>query len=79
MRYLFLSVICGFSAQIAVAGTAPMPTMPEVSQSSDLEGGLILLALVGVVIATSKLGGLATRNANVLEISGDDADQTSGY
>lgn len=46
--------------------------------NGDSTAGLILLALIGVVVATGS-GMFSTRNDNSLDIEADDADDNAGF
>lgn len=78
MKYLLLSALLICAAGATLAGSGPA-VVPNNTDSGTSEGAIILLALVGMVIASGQLGGLATRNANKLEIEPAEADDNAGF
>jgi hypothetical protein len=47
--------------------------LPEPSGSGD--GAIILLAFIGIVIASSTIGGMATRSSNAMDVDPTDIDE----
>lgn len=73
MKITLTTIATLFTATAAMAGDMPMA-----DASSDSTGGLILLAMIAVVVATG--GGMfATRNDNSLDITSEDADDNAGF
>ena len=65
MKKLILAAIAIFHAGSAYAGLAYAPvTRP--AEGGDATGAMVLLALIGVVIAGSAMGGFATRDATTM-------------
>lgn len=72
------TVLMGLVIAMTIGFGASAGAQPIAEPSSDSSAGLILLALIGVVVATG--GGMAaTRNANSLDIEADDADDNAGF
>lgn len=72
------SILLGLVIAMTTGFAAYAGDVQVVEPSSDSSAGLILLALIGVVVATG--GGMfATRNANSLDIEADDADDNAGF
>lgn len=78
MKRIVLAAFFACAASVVVAGTDGPPAV-ESSDSGTSEGALILLALVGMVIASGQLGGVASRNTNKLDIDPSEADNDAGF
>ena len=77
MKSILLGLL--FTLPMAVSAMADeLVAEPVPTSGGDGSGALILLAMVGVVIATGS-GMMATRNANSLDIEADDADDNAGF
>jgi hypothetical protein len=70
VKTLILTICATVAATSAVAGE-----VVEVPATGSGDGALILLALLGVVIASSAIGGAATRNATTMDIDPTDIDE----
>ena len=57
-------VAIGAMPSMVMAGIAYTNPTVDASGSGDSNAAIILLALVGAVIVSSQIGGMATRNAN---------------
>ncbi|MEL6840439.1 MAG: hypothetical protein AAFP85_14180 [Pseudomonadota bacterium] len=83
MKLVFAVLCATFAATASFGGAEMVPPMePEASSDSngDATGALILLALVGMVIASGQMGsGVAGRSANKLHIHADDIDESAGF
>jgi hypothetical protein len=67
-------------AGAAVAGAAEVPDMKEVvKETGSTNGALLLLAMVGLVVASTQIGSFVTRNSNTLDIKPTDADDNAGF
>jgi hypothetical protein len=71
MNKLILAIGASLAAGAALAG--PPAAAPEPTGSGD--GAIILLALIGIVIASSAIGGMATRSSNAMDIDPTDIDE----
>ena len=60
--FVIASIFGLLAATASFAGLAWEPPDVDPSGESDLTPALVLLGLIGVVIASSQMGGLATRN-----------------
>lgn len=74
MKTLILSICATLAATTAFAGDIIVDPVAE-TQSGSGDGALLLLALLGVVIASSAIGGMATRNTSTMDISPTDIDE----
>lgn len=75
--FLLGTVIALTTGVAAFAGDVVIQPMPETG-GGDGTAGLVLLAMIGVVIATGS-GAFASRNANKLDIKANDADDNAGF
>ncbi|SFR38043.1 hypothetical protein SAMN04488005_1183 [Yoonia tamlensis] len=75
MKSIFLTGATLFAATSAMAGDFVEP----VRDGGSGEGAIILLALLGVVIASSAIGSMATRNNSTMEIAPTDIDENAGH
>jgi hypothetical protein len=72
------SIFLGLGLLMTTGVMAHAVELKAAETSSDSATGLILLAMVGVVVATGS-GIFATRNDNSLDIEADDADDNAGF
>ena len=80
MRLFLLTLGAMLVAGAVHAGMSvpvPVPVEPSADSDSDATGAIILLALVGVVIATGMIGRTAGKS-DVLDATAEDVDDTSG-
>ena len=78
MKTFLLGTFVALTTGVAAfAGEVMVEPLPETG-GGDGTAGLVLLAMIGVVIASGS-GAFATRNANSLDISADDADDSAGF
>ncbi len=75
MKTIILSFCATLVATTAFAGMAVVDPVAETQSGGSGDGALILLALLGVVIASSAVGGMATRNNNTMDIDPTDIDE----
>jgi hypothetical protein len=76
MKTLILSICASVCASAAVATPAIVEPIPAESSS---DGALVLLALIGIVIASTALGGVATRNSTDMDIDPTDINDSFGH
>lgn len=78
MKTFLLGTFVALTTGVAAfAGDVVIQPMPETG-GGDGTAGLVLLAMIGVVIATGS-GAFASRNANKLDIKANDADDNAGF
>ena len=69
IKVLIAAAVIGLAPVSAIAGMAwvPLDPEPEVSSSEgDIMPALILLGLIGMVIAGTQMGGMATRGEQTM-------------
>jgi hypothetical protein len=79
MKTFFLTAFTILSTTAAFAGDAVVAPVEAIPDSGSGDGALILLALLGIVIASSALGGVATRGATDMDIDPADINDEIGH
>ncbi|MEL6840440.1 MAG: hypothetical protein AAFP85_14185 [Pseudomonadota bacterium] len=81
MKKLVVVLALLFAANVTFASVAPpTPDPEEVDSGSDgPNGALILLALIGLVVASSQIGGVTGRSSNSMDIKPEDVDQDDRF